>query len=77
MQVPGPRFLVSKTRRAVVKFGASDALSQSARLTITVIGQNVSLRVVVKKKIVLVYISYMQEGEDTYIIGDVGCLENH
>lgn len=57
MQLTGPRFFVSKTRRAVVRLGASNAPSQRARLTMTVIGQKISLLVVVKKKIVLANIS--------------------
>jgi hypothetical protein len=53
VQLTGPRFFVSNTRLAVVKLGASNAPSHNAKLTMIVIGQKISLFVVVKKKIVL------------------------
>lgn len=54
----GPRFLIWNTRiNASVKLGASDAPSARARLIITRIGQKISLLVLAKRKIVLLYIS--------------------
>ena len=49
--------MMRKTRSAVVKLGASKALSSRARLMIIRIGQKISLLVVVKKNIVLMSVS--------------------
>lgn len=49
----GPRFLIRKSRSALVRLGASKALSRRAMLRIIRIGQRITLLVIVKKKIVL------------------------
>jgi hypothetical protein len=60
MHVIGPRFLIRKTRETSVRLEASKALSARARLMITKIEQRISLLVVVKKKIILTAVRYVQ-----------------
>ena len=53
VHLTGPRFLIRKTRDALVKLGAPNALSRNAWLTMTVMGQSITLLVAVKKNMVL------------------------
>lgn len=59
-----PRFRSRKTLVAVVRLGASKAWSLIARLTTTVMIQNISLLVPVKKKMVLCSVSGKSGGQE-------------
>ena len=55
VHLTGAKFLIQKIRDTQVKLGASNASSHSTWLMMMVMGQKITLLVIVKKKMVLKY----------------------